>query len=37
MHGAAAPPALSQADTVIRDITDYQTFWEHHTQTNPPE
>lgn len=37
MQGAAAPPALSQSDTVIRDITDYQTFWEYHTQTQPTE
>ena len=34
---AAAPSPLSQSDTVIRDITDYQTFWEHHTQSNPTE
>jgi transposase len=33
----AATTVLKQTDVLIRDITDYQTFWEHHTQSNPTE
>ena len=31
------PLALHQTDATIRAITDYQTFWEQHTQSNPTE
>ena len=34
---AIAAPALAQTGPQIRDITDYQTFWQHHTQTHPQE
>jgi transposase len=37
MNGAAAPAVLNQTGTEIREITDYQSFWEHHTQSNPAE
>jgi hypothetical protein len=31
--GPAAGPALSQAGPVIRDITEYTTFWDTHSRT----
>ena len=35
---ATAPTAgLTQTDTTIRPLTDYQTFWETHAQFNPQE
>jgi len=35
--GPPAPPALTQSDAAIRDITEYQAFWEAHSRTHPPE
>ena len=33
----AAAPALTQSGPQIRDITEYQSFWETHSQTHPQE
>lgn len=33
----AAEPALTQSGPAIRDITEYQKFWETHSQTHPQE
>jgi transposase len=33
----AQVPALAQSGPAIRDITEYQSFWETHSQTHPPE
>ena len=33
----AATPVLSQSGPAIRAITEYQSFWETHSQTHPPQ
>ena len=33
----APVPALAQSGPAIREITEYQSFWETHSQTHPPE
>jgi len=33
----AQMPALAQSGPAIRDITEYQSFWETHSQTHPQE
>ena len=33
----AQVPALAQSGPAIREITEYQSFWETHSQTHPPE
>ncbi len=33
----AATPALTQSGPAIREITEYQSFWETHSQTHPQE
>ena len=33
----AAEPALTQSGSAIRDITEYQKFWETHSQTDHPQ
>ena len=35
--GAAAAPAFSQVGPDIRDITDYQAFWDTHSRTHAQE
>ena len=30
-------PALTQSGPAIRDLAEYQSFWETHSQTQPPE
>jgi len=34
---AAAEPVLTQSGPAIREITEYQQFWETHSQTHPQE
>lgn len=34
---AAPTPTLTQSDPAIRDVTEYQRFWESHSQHNPKE
>ncbi|MGH8527949.1 MAG: Mu transposase domain-containing protein, partial [Gammaproteobacteria bacterium] len=31
------PPTFTQSDPSIRPLSEYQTFWESHSQTNPKE
>lgn len=33
----ATAPALTQSDSAIRELTEYQSFWETHSQTHPQE
>lgn len=33
----AAAPVLTQSGPQIRDITEYQSFWETHSQTHNPQ
>ncbi|MGH8567565.1 MAG: hypothetical protein ACREXU_05975, partial [Gammaproteobacteria bacterium] len=33
----ATAPLLTQSGAQIRDITEYQSFWETHSQTHPQE
>ena len=32
-----AAPALTQSGPAIRELTEYQSFWETHSQTHPLE
>lgn len=34
---SAAPPALTQEGPAIRDVAEYQSFWEAHSRTHPME
>ncbi len=40
MRAGAVPataPALTQSGSAIRELTEYQSFWETHSQTHPQE
>jgi transposase len=35
LAAAAAPPALTQSGPAIRDVSEYEAFWETHSRTHP--